>query len=265
MAMGKMNDDLGSSAPPNAEKETEDSDEDYGRADDPAQNITDEFDVSIVTEGIRYILRPIRRWKKMMQLVSNGAIAIKEAVNQTHFRLGVRAISGQEEATPDEGWSGYVALLQAKWMSEQRTKQDAMICADIRNREFRTELSEHIKKIANGHREMIIAAQVLMKGDKGEHLRADKQYQIDMELLPAIAGHIAWFQREAETLWLVRTTKGDYEKGLAVQDIEEVLAASKIGMAGMRHYILAGPSLCAGGLSNRLEEHFNDMMRNAKR
>jgi hypothetical protein len=87
-----------------------------------------------------------------------------------------------------------------------------MICADIRNKEFRTEQSDYIKKIANGHREMTIAAQALMKGDKCESLRTNKQHRTDMELLPAIAGHVAWFQREAETPWLVRTTKGDYEK-----------------------------------------------------
>ena len=244
------------------EEESGEGEEVYGRADDPEQNKTDEFDVSITTEGSRYILRPIRRWKTIMQLVSSGELSIQEAVNQTHFRLGMRAISGQEEATPDEGWSGYVSLLQAKWMTAQRTKQDVMICADIRNREFRSELSDYITKIANGHREMMVAAQLLVKGDKCEQLRADKQYCPDMDLLPAIAGHVAWFQREVDTLWLVRTTQGDYEKGLSVRDVEEVLTASKIGMSGLRHYILAGPSVFEGGLSNLLEEHFNDMMNN---
>jgi len=175
------------------EEETWNGEKDDRKADDPAFNITDEYDVSITTEGCRYILRPIRQWKRMIRMVNNKEITVKEAVEQTHLRLGIRAINGQEEATPDEGWSGYVALLQAKWMTEQRTKQDAMICADIRNKEFREELAAYIKKIANGHREMMIAAEVLVKnGDtKADALRVDKQYRTDMDILPAMAGHIA--------------------------------------------------------------------------
>jgi hypothetical protein len=49
---------------------------------------------------------------------------------------------------------------------------------------------------------------------------------------------------------------------MSVRDIEEVLMASKIGMSGPRHYILAGPSFFVSGLSNLLEEHINDMMNN---
>ena len=233
------------------------------RADDPAFNRTDEFDVYVITEGIKYVLRPIRRWKETIRQVSMQEITIQDAVLQTHFRLGVRAITGQEGATPDEGWSGYIALLQAKWMSEQRTKQDVMICADIRNKEFREELLSYMKKITNNHREIRIACEVLGRaGDKVEVLRADKQYKTTMELLPANAGHVAWFQREADTLWLLRTTMGDYEMGLTAQDIEKVLAAAKIGVTENRHYILSGPTVFIEGLAKVLEEHFNNIINN---
>jgi len=243
------------------EKRTED--EIFLRADDPLYNLTNEFDVAITTEGVKYILRPIRRWREMMRQVTDEKMNIKEAALQTHFRLGIKAITGQEEATPDEGWSGYAALLQAKWMNEGRTKQDAMICADIRNSEFRNELVKYIRKIANEHREMLIAAEVLERmEDKTEALRKSKQYHVGMEL-SARAGRVSWFQREADILWLQTTTSGEYAMGLSVQDVETVLNTAKIGIAGARHFILGGPSLFEGGLANLLEEHFTDVMNNA--
>jgi hypothetical protein len=109
---------------------------------------------------------------------------------------------------------------------------------------------------------MYIACEVLSKveDNKIEALRNDKQYHPDMELQPASAGHVAWFRREAETLWLWKTTMGDYEMGLSVQDIEKVLTAGKIGVTGKRHYILAGPTTFTEGLANLLEEHFNEII-----
>jgi hypothetical protein len=81
-----------------------------------------------------------------------------------------------------------------------------------------------------------------------------------MELLPATAGHVAWFRHESDILWLWKTTIGNYEMGLTIQDIEKVLTSGKIGVTGNRHYILAGPTIFQEGLANILEEHFNDII-----
>ena len=217
----------------------------------------DAFDMEQTLEGTTYLLRPTRTWKPLLQGIIRKEITEKEALEEAEFTLGIRKIEGQERATPDDGWSGYVALLQAKWMNAARSKRDAMVCADLRNPGFRKELASHITKIANGAINMLTVAEILeeTEGRPLERLTADLQFQVGTEIHRTAAGPVTWFVKDGNVMWYQSSTIRTVSTRLKISDVERIMETVKIGGTMNRFFLLAGPCVFKGGITGVIHQH----------
>ena len=200
---------------------------------------TCKYDFRINTEEATYIFRPTRYFMQILQKMLEGTLAVEEAVALAEFRMGILRIEGQESATPQMGWGGYAALLQARWMIDKRDKEDVSICADIRNTKFREELSNHLIKIEDGNDQILEAIDRLSAGN--EELEEEFGFNVETKLKRKKAGEISWYKKEEDILWLTKSTVGHVLPRVTVSEGEKLLSTAKIGIVGRKQFIVAGP------------------------
>ena len=245
-------------------KETSNKDNGEGEAeDDDEVNKENAFDLEQTVEGTTYVLRPTKTWKPLLQGVIRNDITEKEALEEAEFTIGIRKIEGQERATPDDGWSGYVSLLQAKWVNASRSKRDAMVCADLRNQGFRRELAAHITRLANGAIDMLTAAETLEEAEDSPlgRLTSDLQFQVGMEIHRTAAGPVTWFVKDADIMWYQTSTVRTVSTKLKIADVERIMETAKIGATVNRFFLLAGPCVVKGGMTGIIHQHLIDGMK----
>jgi hypothetical protein len=221
---------------------------------------TNRYDFRIPTNEATYVFRPTRYFMQILQKMLEGKLAVEEAVALAEFRMGILRIEGQELATPQQGWGGYASLLQARWMLDKRDKEDTSVSADLRNKKFREELSNHLISIVNGNEKMLGAIDRLMTEEE-EDLDEALEFNHEMKLKRKKTGEISWFKKEEDILWLVKSTTGHVLPRVTVSEGEKLLASAKIGIVGKKQFIIAGPcyvsglteSMC-GYLQNKVDE-----------
>ena len=217
---------------------------------------TNRYDFRIVTDDATYVFRPTTYFMQILYSLMEGKLAVEEAVALAEFRMGILRIEGQESATPQHGWGGYVALLQARWMNDKRDKEDTSISADLRSKKFREELSNHLIKISQGDENMLEVVDKLVSGQ--EDLEERLEFQGDAKLRKRKAGDISWYKKEDDILWLIKATIGHVLPRVTVSEAETLLETAKIGIVGRKQFIIAGPCKVKEGLT----ELMSDYLRN---